>query len=445
MATATRPSFSEAFRTWLKIGLLSFGGPAGQIALMHRILVDEKRWVSEPQFLHALNYCMLLPGPEAQQLATYVGWLLHRTRGALAAGLLFILPGLAVVLGLSVIYALFHDTTWLDTIFFGLKAAVLAIVAQALIRVGKRALKNRMMLAIAVAAFVALFVFHVAFPYVVLAAGLVGLAGGRLAPGVFKGASHGAADSDDSVVQPLSPDEAGWGRALRVLLTCALVWLSLPALLIGIFGWGSVYAPIAGFFSTMAVVTFGGAYAVLTYVAQEAVTTFGWLSPGEMVDGLAMAETTPGPLILVLSYVGFLAGFRQETGLGGVAGGLLGGLLATWVTFAPCFLWILVGAPYVERLRGVRLLSAALTAITAAVVGVIANLALWFVLHVLFAEHRVLKAGPVQLDVPIGASVDYAAVILVAAALIGVLRFKAPVWLTLLACAAGGAALRQVL
>jgi chromate transporter len=439
------PSFAEAFRVWVKIGLLSFGGPAGQIALTHRILVDEKRWISEPQFLHALNYCMLLPGPEAQQLATYVGWLLHRTKGALAAGLLFILPGFAVIIGLSLIYALFHETRWLDTLFFGLKAAVLAIVVQALIRIGRRALKNRLMLAFALAAFVALFVFHVAFPYVVLIAGLAGLLGARVAPKLLTGSSHGAGRLDEGDVLPLRPGEAGWPRALRVLIVCALVWLSLPAILIGAFGWESVYAPIAGFFSKMAVVTFGGAYAVLSYVAQEAVTTYGWLSPGEMLDGLAMAETTPGPLIMVLSYVGFLAGFRDPTGLGGIAGGLLGGLLATWVTFAPCFLWILVGAPYVERLRGNRALSAGLGAITAAVVGVIANLALWFALHVLFGAHLTHRAGPVELDLPIAASVDYGAVILVVAALIGVLGLKAPIWLTLLACAAGGAALRQVL
>jgi len=438
------PSFAEAFRTWLKIGLLSFGGPAGQIALMHRILVDEKRWVSEPQFLHALNFCMLLPGPEAQQLATYVGWLLHRTKGALAAGLLFILPGFAVIVGLSVIYAVFHDTGWLDTVFFGLKAAVLAIVVQALIRVSRRALKNRVMIAIAVAAFLALIVFQVAFPYVVLIAGAIGLIGARVAPSLFRGGGHGGSVADEPDALPLRPGEAGWGRALRVLIVCALVWLSLPAILIGVFGWESVYAPIAGFFSKMAVVTFGGAYAVLSYVAQEAVTTYGWLAPGEMVDGLAMAETTPGPLIMVLSFVGFLAGHRDQIGPGGISGGLLGALLATWVTFAPCFLWILVGAPYVERLRGNRMLSAGLSAITAAVVGVIANLSLWFALHVLFAGHVLRVFGPVRLELPIAESVDYAAVVLVVAALAGVLRFKAPVWLTLLTCAAGGAVLRQL-
>jgi chromate transporter len=441
--TPPRVSFAETVRTFAKIGLLGFGGPAGQIALMHRILVDEKKWIGEARFLHALNYCMLLPGPEAQQLATYIGWMLHRTPGAIAAGLLFILPGFCIMLCLSTAYMLFHQTAWLDTVFYGLKAAVLAIVVEALLRVARRALKTRLMVAIAGLAFLALFLFKLPFPLVIAAAGIGGFVVARVKPELLAPAGTHGTSGGPEVVDALPPVPPTWRRALGVTVAWVGVWVSLPLLLIALFGWDSVYTPIALFFSKMAVVTFGGAYAVLAYVAQEAVETYGWLRPGEMLDGLALAETTPGPLILVLTHVGFVAGFREAAGIGPLAGGLLGALLATWVTFAPCFLWILLGAPYVERLLGNRSLSLALGAITAAVVGVILNLALWFGLHVLFAEHRTVMAGPLTMDLPDPATLDPLALLLTAAAMIAMLRFKWSVLTTLTACAAAGAVLRM--
>ena len=440
-----RVPFGEAVRTFARIGLLGFGGPAGQIALMHRVLVDEKKWIGEARFLHALNYCMLLPGPEAQQLATYIGWMLHRTPGAIAAGLLFILPGFCLMLCLSTAYMLFHQTAWLDTVFFGLKAAVLAIVVEALLRVARRALKTRLMVTIAALAFLALFLFKLPFPLVIAAAGAGGFLVARVKPELLAPAGGHAASSGLEAVDALPPVQPTWRRALGVTAAWLAVWASLPLLLIVLFGWDSVYTPIALFFSKMAVVTFGGAYAVLAYVAQEAVGTYGWLRPGEMLDGLALAETTPGPLILVLTHVGFVAGFREAAGVGPLTGGLLGALLATWVTFAPCFLWILLGAPYVERLLGNRALSLALGAITAAVVGVILNLALWFGLHVLFGAHRPMSIGPLTMDLPVPGSLDPLALLLSAAAMLAMLRFKWGVVTTLTACAVAGAALRAVL
>lgn len=316
-ATPAHPSFAEAAKVWAKIGLLSFGGPAGQIALMHRELVEERRWISEARFLHALNYCMLLPGPEAQQLATYVGWLLHGTRGGVVAGTLFVLPGFFVILALSAAYALFLDTAWLGSLFFGLKAAVLAIVVEALLRVGRRAIGNRLSLGIAAAAFLALFLFNVPFPLVVLGAGLVGYLGARTRPELFgaaagrPAASAGTALIDDDFAQA----EPSLARAVKVIAVWGTLWFAPLLLIVPAFGWSSTFGAVFGFFSLMSVVTFGGAYAVLAYVAQQAVEVFGWLAPGEMIDGLALAETTPGPLVLVLSYVGFLAAFRVPISL----------------------------------------------------------------------------------------------------------------------------------
>ena len=323
-------SFAEATRTWLKIGLLGFGGPAGQIALMHRILVEEKRWIGEARFLHALNYCMLLPGPEAQQLATYIGWLLHRTWGGVVAGTLFVLPGFVVIVTLSTIYALFQGTPAIETLFFGLKAAVLAVVVEAVLRIGKRALKNRAMVALAALAFVAIFFLGVPFPLIVLGAAIIGLVGGRLRPDLFSAAAPraGGGGAADSVLdEQLEHTRPSLGRAVRVVLLWGGLWAALPLLLVAIFGSQSVYGPMAVFFSKMAVVTFGGAYAVLAYVAQEAVGALGWLQPGEMLDGLAMAETTPGPLIMVLTFVGFLAAFRDAGGLDPLLAGILGATL----------------------------------------------------------------------------------------------------------------------
>jgi chromate transporter len=447
MAAPATPSLAEATRVWLKIGLLSFGGPAGQIALMHKELVDERRWIGERRFLHALNYCMLLPGPEAQQLAIYIGWLMHRTIGGLIAGLLFILPGALVMWGLSLLYVLYRQVPLVDALFFGVKAAVLAVVIEAGLRISKRALKNRAMVAIAIAAFLALFLLKAPFPLVIFCAGLVGWLGNRWAPALFGGGGHAGkegAPEFKGVVDlmfergDLAHAEPSAGRALKVLAVWLPLWLGPVVLLWALLGSGNVFTQIGGFFSAMAVVTFGGAYAVLAYVAQAAVETYGWLAAGEMVDGLGLAETTPGPLILVLQFVGFLAAWRGHGGLDPLVAGSLGGLLTVWVTFAPCFLWIFLGAPYIEALRGNKALSAALTAITAAVVGVIANLALWFGLHVLFEVVRPVMIGPLAPDLPVLASLDWRAAVLAVAAVIALLRFKLGMIPVLAACAAAG-------
>ncbi|OYY83562.1 MAG: chromate transporter, partial [Rhizobiales bacterium 35-66-30] len=385
------PTFAEATRVWARIGLLSFGGPAGQIALMHKELVEERRWIGEQRFLHALNYCMLLPGPEAQQLATYIGWLMHRTAGGLVAGILFVLPGAFVMLGLSILYVLYREVPLIDAVFFGVKAAVLAVVVEAVLRIGRRALKNRVMIAIAVAAFIGIFVFRIPFPLIILIAGFIGWIGSRQAPQLFAAGGHGsrgAVPEFKGVVDlmfergELTHAEPSWGRAFRVIAVWLPIWLGPVLLLWLLTDSSSVWTQLGAFFSSMAVVTFGGAYAVLAYVAQAAVDTFGWLAPGEMVDGLGLAETTPGPLIMVLQFVGFLAAYRAPGVLDPLLAGCLGALLTTWVTFAPCFFWIFLGAPYIEALRGNKAISSALSAITAAVVGVVMNLALWFALHV---------------------------------------------------------------
>lgn len=374
--------FGEAISVWWRIGVLSFGGPAGQIALMHRILVEEKGWVDEARFLHALNYCMLLPGPEAQQLATYVGWLLHGVRGGLVAGLLFILPGAVAILALSWLYVLLGDLAVVEGLFFGLKAAVLAIVAQALLRIAGRALQGLLKPLLALAAFTALFVFSLPFPLVVIGAGLIGYVGARF-----------FSPADTSAEVPLAPVTVRPGTRTAAI-TCLLLWLGTVGGLVLLLGPDNVFAQISVFFAKMALITFGGAYAVLSYVAQQGVEHYQWLQPGEMLDGLAMAETTPGPLILVTQFVGFLAGFREGVPQPGLLTATAGALLTLWVTFLPCFVWIFAGAPHVEKLRGHRALSAALAAITAAVVGVIANLALWFALNALFTEQiRVTNHG----------------------------------------------------
>lgn len=446
---AAPPSFAEALGVWMKIGLLSFGGPAGQIALMHKVLVEEKRWVSEPRFLSALNYCMLLPGPEAQQLAIYIGWLLHGLRGGIVAGTLFVMPGFFLILALSIAYALFQNTSWLAGLFFGLKAAVLAVVIEAVIRVGRRALRNDTLRALALAAFVAIFVFDAPFPLIILAAGLIGYVGSRLRPTLFEAGGDGGKGGKGAVDHILdtsaSTVDLGWRRALRVIVLCAGLWVA-PVLLLGlVFGWHSVFMPIAAFFSKMAVVTFGGAYAVLAYVAQQAVETLGWLKPGEMLDGLAMAETTPGPLILVLVYVGFLAAFRDPGMLTPLGAGILGATLTTWVTFVPCFLWIFLGAPYIERLSGNKAITAALTAVTAAVVGVILNLAVWFGLHSLFRQVGTLKAGPVNMPWPEASSLDPLACGLALVAMAALFRFKLGMVPTLALCAALGFSARAIM
>ncbi|ABS64287.1 chromate transporter, chromate ion transporter (CHR) family [Parvibaculum lavamentivorans DS-1] len=433
-------SFGEAFGIWAKIGFLSFGGPAGQIALMHRILVDEKKWLSEPQFLHALNFCMLLPGPEAQQLATYSGWLLHGLKGGLAAGLMFILPGVAVMLGLSMLYAAYADLGLVEAVFFGIKAAVFAIVIEALIRISKRVMKSGALYAVAAAAFAAIFFFDVPFPLVVAAAALFGLAAARRAPWIF-GDTLKAPEEEERRVNGGDHTRASPRRTFVTALVGLALWLGPVAALILFFGMGHVFAQEAVFFSKMAVITFGGAYAVLAYVAQEAVQNYGWLNPGEMLDGLGLAETTPGPLILVLQFVGYLAAHRAETGINPALAGAIGALVTVWVTFAPCFLWIFLGAPYVERLRKVATLNAAFTAITAAVVGVILNLAIWFGLHVLFGEVEEVRTGILRLWIPDTATLDPWALALSVAALVAVLRFHAGMLPALGMAAAAGVAI----
>ena len=427
--------FAEAFATWLKIGLIGFGGPAGQIALMHRILVEEKRWLSENRFLHALNYCMLLPGPEAQQLAVYAGWLLHRTWGGLVAGVLFVLPGAIVILGLSLLYAGLQELPLVQALFYGIKTAVLAVVIEAVLRIGKRALRGPGMVAIAAAAFMAIFAFDVPFPAIVAAAAVIGFLSARVAP--RQGAPRDAQGDADRAASAGAP--RGLSAALRrsawVVGVCGLLWLGPVAALLISLGPDNVFAQEAVFFSKMAVVTFGGAYAVLAYVAQEAVATYGWLAPGEMLDGLGLAETTPGPLIMVVQFVGFLGAYRNPGLLEPWVAGTLGALITTWVTFVPCFLWIFLGAPFIESLRNNRWLNAALSAITAAVVGVVLNLAIWFALHVLFGALEDWRAGPVSLLVPRWQSLDPVALVLAAGALLAMLRFKAGMLPTLGACA----------
>ena len=440
-------SFNEAFRVWLRVACLSFGGPAGQIAVMHRILVEEKKWISEGRFLHALNYCMLLPGPEAQQLATYVGWLMHRTAGGLMAGGLFILPGIIAIMGLSYIYAAFGNVSFVEALFFGLKAAVLAIVVEAVVRVGKRALKSRTMIALAAAAFVAIFFFAVPFPIIVVAAAVIGYAGARSGRPEFAPAGHGRDDSSaaiDSMLGEAVPDHVrpDIARTIRVAALWLALWLTPVIVLLLVLGEGNVFSQIALFFSKMAMVTFGGAYAALAYVAQQAVEHYHWLKPHEMLDGLGMAETTPGPLIMVLQFVGFMAAYRDPSGLSPMLAATLGGLLATWVTFTPCFLWIFVGAPYIERLRGNAGLAGALGAITAAVVGVILNLSIWFALHTLFRETVPVHAFPLDFDRPVLTSVDIPALVLSIAAATAIFRFKLGMLTVLAGSCAAGVALR---
>ncbi len=426
------PSIREALAVWTRIALLSFGGPAGQIAVMHRILVEEKRWIGEARFLHALNFCMLLPGPEAQQLATYTGWLMHGIRGGFIAGLLFVLPGALAIMVLSVVYALYGNVGAVAALFFGLKAAVLAIVVQAVVRIGSRALRNRTMLALAAASFVAIFCFDAPFPLIVLAAAIVGYAGGRsglpaFAPRGGHGALGGKTVADATTILGEEAPARDLPAKRRLFLTSALLllaWLGPVAALWAVLGGAHVFTDIAVFFSKMAVVTFGGAYAVLAWVAQAGVETYEWLQPGEMLDGLGMAETTPGPLIMVTQFVGFMAAFREPGLLAPLPAGVLGGALTTWVTFAPCFLWIFLGAPYVERLRENRALSAALAAIAAAVVGVVLNLALWFALHTIFGTVGRFEGWGLSVAVPQLGTLNPWALALSVAALAAALGFR---------------------
>jgi chromate transporter len=445
------PSLQQAFLVWLKIGLLSFGGPAGQIATMHRMLVQERRWIGEQRFMHALNYCMLLPGPEAQQLAIYIGWLLHRGIGGLIAGWLFVLPGALVMLGLSILYAYLHTTPVVFMLFFGIKAAVLAVVIEALLRIGRRALLDHSRKCLALAAFLALFIWHIPFPWVILVAGMLGWLGHRLAPALFSSTvKESAAAEGDNLVAGLAATggldhtRPSARRAFRVLAIWLPLWLGPVILLHLVPGTNSVWKEISGFFSGMAVVTFGGAYAVLSYVAQAAVSSYHWLVPGEMLDGLGLAETTPGPLVLVLQFVGFLAAFRHAGWSDPLLAGCLGALLTSWVTFAPCFLWIFLGAPYIEKLRGNQDLTAALSAITAAVVGVILNLAVFLAMHVLFREMQPINLLGAAGELPRPSSLDWRAALLTMTAIVAMLRFKIGMLPTLVVSALAGLLLLNV-
>ncbi|MEW9836778.1 chromate efflux transporter, partial [Mesorhizobium marinum] len=425
---------SETTRAFGRIGLLSFGGPAGQIALMHRILVDEKRWLDEKRFLHALNYCMLLPGPEAMQLATYVGWLLHGVRGGLVAGLLFVLPGAAVIVLLSALYAMLGHVPVIQGLLFGLKAAVLAVVLEALIRVARRAIGSLAMALMAVAAFVAIAFLKLPFPLVIGAAALAGALGH-----LSGGSGAGEARRIDDVAAMPEWTQPSAVRFVSTLAVWLAIWFGPLVAILLVFGRGHVFAAEAEFFSKMATVTFGGAYAVLAYVAQQAVEIHGWLKPDEMLTGLGLAETTPGPLILVLVFVGFLGGARLS-GWEPLAGGMMGAGVTLWFTFVPCFLWIFVGAPYVETLRGVRWLSGALAAVTAAVVGVIASLGLWFAMHVLFASVGDVALGPLHLPMPRLATLDAAAALIAFGAGVALIRYKANMIAVLVVAALAGVA-----
>lgn len=422
-----RPTFREASRFWLKLGLISFGGPAGQIAIMHTELVERKKWISEKRFLHALNFCMLLPGPEAQQLATYIGWLLHRTWGGIVAGTLFVLPSVFVLWVLAFVYMRFGDVAWVTAVFSGLKPAVLAIVAAAVIRIGKKALKNSLMWRMAGAAFVAIYFLKWPFPAIMVGAGLIGWVGSRVRPKLFvthadhsaHGEDSGPAEAEATVIgeQPAPT----LGRSLKIIAVCLVLWWT-PLILAGqTLGWKTTVPQEGIFFSKASMVTFGGAYAVLPYVAQRAVEDHGWLDAEQMLDGLGLAETTPGPLIMVVQFVGFAGGWQHPGGLSPIVAATLGALLTTWVTFVPCFLWIFLGAPYIERLHGHAGLSGALSTITAAVVGVILNLAIWFGLHVLIP----------------GGTPDFSGIAICTAAFLALLTWKVDVlWIV-----AGGAAL----
>lgn len=401
-------TFSEALKVWIKIAINSFGGPAGQIAVMHKILVEEKKWIDEHRFLHALNYCMLLPGPEAQQLVIYIGWLLHRIPGGIAAGVIFVLPGFISILVLSIVYTLYNNTGLIQGIFYGIKAAIIAIVIEAVIRIGKRSLKNNIMVLIALLAFTAIFFFSIPFPFIIITAGLIGFTGGKIFPDKFIILHNKPDVKNDDITDLLIFDSPlpTFFRSANVFLIGILLWFA-PLLIIGLTsGAGTEFYTIGLFFSKAAVITFGGAYSVLVFIAQEAVNTYHWLNINQMMDGLGMAETTPGPLIQVVQFVGFLGAYNNPGTLNPLTAGILASLLTTWVTFVPSFLWIFLGAPYIEKLRGNKILSSSLSGITAAVVGVMLNLSLWFSIQTLFKKVDVKDFAGMKLLVPDPGSID---------------------------------------
>lgn len=431
-------SFQEVFWVFVKVAIYSFGGPAGQIAVMHKLLVEEKRWVSENRFLHALNYTMLLPGPEAQQLATYLGWLLHGTRGGLMAGSLFVLPGFVSILALSILYAGFQEVTFVQALFYGLKPAVLAIVVEAVVRIGRRALKNSTMILLSLLAFVAIFFFNLPFPLIIIGAGLIGYLGGKVSLDTFNVIKQrDVVEKDDFVItdavaQAQRPSRA---YALRVVLIGGALWLIPLLILATALGRDHVFVREGIFFGQTAVVTFGGAYAVLAYIAQQAVDVFGWLQAGEMLDGLGMAETTPGPLVQVVQFVGFMGAYRNPSGLAPMTAGVIGSIITMWVTFVPCFIWIFLGAPFIEYWRNNKSLTTALSTITAAVVGVILNLAVWFAIQTLFGVVDERNIGRLRLLIPDLQTLDWAALLIAIGAFIALFRLKWSMLRTLLIAA----------
>lgn len=427
----------EALTVWSRIAAQSFGGPAGQIAVMHRVLVEEKRWFSEDEFLHALNFCMLLPGPEAQQLVTYAGWRLHGVRGGLTAGLLFVLPGAITLLVLSWLYVAFQNVTWIEAVFFGVKAAVLAVVLEAVLRIGKRALKSPLLVGFSVVSFLAMFVLQISFPWIVGTAALMGLILGRLIPSQFPAGKQTAASG--TAPPPASRSLFG---TIGVALLWLVIWFAPVGVLFLLFGPDSVFVQQGLFFSKTAVVTFGGAYAVLAYLAQEAVETYHWVTPGEMQDGLGLAETTPGPLIMVVQFVAFVGAYKQAGDLNPWLAAVIGSAITTWVTFAPSFLWIFVFAPYLEALRRLKGLNHMLSGITAAVVGAILNLSVWFTLHTLFGPDT--ESHPSAWP-PDWSTLDWRAVVIAVASILALFRFHLGMLPTLGGAALLGLALRMMI
>ena len=452
---AEQVSFAEAFRVWAKIGFLSFGGPAGQIALMHKMLVEERKWISNDRFLHALNYCNLLPGPEAQQLAIYIGWLLHGTKGGIAAGTLFVIPGMLTIWLLTLIYAGFHHVTIVQALFYGLKPAVLAIVVMAVLRMAGKSLKTPFFRMLSLLAFVAMFFFQLSFPIVIFVSGILGYFASTLCPKYFgescpawiakpiNSKDSKVAESEgivDSLLESQAPERFSPSitRSLAVFFTWCGIWLVPVLLAVLLLGPDHVYAKIAVFFSKMATVTFGGAYAVLAYMAQDAVSKYNWLQSGEMIDGLALAETTPGPLIQVVQFVGFFAAFRHPGSLDPFVAGTLGAFLTVWVTFAPSFLWIFLGAPYVEKLRHNQFMNGALTGITAAVVGVVLNLSVWFGFNAIFAKASSAHVLGAQVPIPDLATTDWFTLLLAAGSYCALRYFKSDMIVVLAGCAGLG-------
>ena len=441
MAPPAPVSLREALRVWAYIGINSLGGPAGQISVMHREVVDRRRWISDGRFVHALNYCLLLPGPEAQQLATYLGWLMHGVRGGVAAGALFILPGFIVMLALSVIYVVFGSVTWVSGLLFGLQAAVVALVLQAMVRIARRTLHGPALICIAIASFIALFLFALPFPLVIALAAAAGWLMGRARPlwiDKDAGLDTPVKDTDVLLADDMAVSPANARRARNAALAALVLWLLPVVVLVLVLGTSNLYAQQALLFSKTAVITFGGAYAVLTYIAQQAVQNYHWLSMGDMATGLGLAETTPGPLLLVLEFVGFVAAYEHPGVLPPLVAGLFGATLTVWVTFLPCFFFIFIGAPYVERLRHNRALRHALTGLGASVVGVIGNLAVTFAIATAFAQVNPTSWGPFSVELPLVSSVKYASLAISVVALVLVFGLKQSTLRILATCAALG-------